>query len=175
MTSVTYDEVVVKAVFWDKFISVSKYYDIPKKQFDFQKDLEYGLQGESLVNQFLRSISDGDFEVKSDRYRNGRMVVETNQNPRAAKDQDNKPIWVLSGINVTKAKWWVYVYAPEGAFVVIEVSRLKRFLRLNSNKFCEATKIDLGGIENPAKGFLISPDEVMDILYSREYDKKEKS
>lgn len=151
---------------------MNKFYDIPGKQFNFQKDLEYGLQGESLVGGFLEAISNGDFEVKSDRYRNGRMVVETNQNPRAANDENGHPIWVLSGINVTMAKWWVYIYAPEGAFVVVDVSRLKRFLRLNSDKYCEERKINLGGADNPAKGFLIYPEDVMDMLYSRDYDEK---
>lgn len=154
---------------------MSKHYDIPGKKFDFKKDLEYGLQGESLVNEFLQVISDGDFEVKSDRYRNGRMVIETNQNPRAAKDANGNLVWVPSGINVTTAKWWVYIYAPEGAFVVIEVSRLKRFLRFNSHKFCEETKINLGGADNPAKGFLVYPEDVMDMLYNKQYDEKEQS
>jgi len=152
---------------------MSKFYDIPGRQFDFQKDLEYGVQGESLVGEFLEAMSGGNFEVKSDRYRNGRMVIETNQNPRAAKDENGNPIWVLSGINITTAKWWVYIYAPQGAFVVIDVSRLKRFLRLNSNKFCEEKKINLGGADNPARGFLLYPEDVMDMLYNHNYDEKE--
>ena len=101
------------------------------------------------------------------------MVIETNQNPRAAKDENGNPIWVLSGINITTAKWWVYIYAPQGAFVVIDVSRLKRFLRLNGNKFCEEKKINLGGADNPARGFLLYPEDVMDMLYNHNYDEKE--
>lgn len=158
----------------DKFIQVSKFYDIPGKKFDFKKDLEYGEKGEALVNDFLDTISGGDLEVKSDRYRNGRMVVETNQNPRGAIDANGNPIWMLSGINITTAKWWVYIYAPEGAFVVVDVQRLKRYLRFNSNRYCEEKKINLGGPDNPARGFLLYPEEVMDMLYNQLYDEKEK-
>ena len=55
-------------------------WDIPKP--NFKKDLEFGKQGEDQVKGFLQGIVNGSFEVKSDRYRNGRMVVEVAQNPR---------------------------------------------------------------------------------------------
>lgn len=145
-------------------------FDIRGKKFDFKKDLEYGKQGESLISEFLDSLSESDFEVKSDRYRNGKMVVETNQNPRAAVDEFGKKIWVPSGINVTTAKWWVYIYSPEGAFVVVSVSRLKRYLRAYPDRFNEKTKFDLGGSDNPARGFLLMPYEVMDMLFNASYD-----
>ena len=147
-----------------------KGYDIPARTFDFKADLKYGEEGESLVSSFLDSISGGDFEVKSDRYRNGRMVVETQQNPRGAVDENGNKIWVDSGINVTTAKWWVYIYSPEGAFVVVSVARLKRYLRMNSYKFCEGTKKNFGGSDNPARGFLIYPNDVMDMLHNEKYD-----
>ena len=152
---------------------MSKYFDIPGRTFDFSADLTYGESGEELVRQFLASLSGGDFEVKSDRYRNGKMVVETDQNPKGIKDEQGNPIWVRSGINVTTAKWWVYIYSPEGAFVVISVERLKRYLRAHPDKFKQTTKIALGGADNPAKGFLLMPEQVMEMLYSKEYDNKE--
>ena len=117
-----------------------KEYDIPQRTFDFKKDLSFGHKGEDLITGFLDSLSDGSFEVKTDRYRNGRMVVETNQNPKAIKDGDGNPIWVSSGINVTTAKWWVYVFALDGSFVMVDTSRLKRYLRMNNKKFNESTK-----------------------------------
>ena len=73
-------------------------FDIPSRKFDFKKDLAYGQGGESLVSGFLDDLSDGSFEVKSDRYRNGRMVVETDQNPRGHKDELGVQIWKKSGI-----------------------------------------------------------------------------
>ena len=146
-------------------------FDIPARNFDFVEDLAYGHEGESLVSSFLDSLSGGEFEVKSDRYRNGRMVVETDQNPKGIKDENGNQIWVKSGINVTTARWWVYIYSPEGAFVSISVDRLKRYLRGNPKKFSEATKRDFGGADNPARGFLIFPNDVMDMLTNPKYDK----
>lgn len=145
-------------------------FDIPGRVFDFKSDLSYGQQGEDLVAVFLNSLSGGDFEVKSDRYRNGRMVVETNQNPKGILDESGNRIWVVSGINVTTAKWWVYIYSPEGAFIVVSVDRLKRFLRSNNSKYNEDSKINLGGSDNPARGFLLMPEDVMNLLFKTDYD-----
>ena len=147
-----------------------KEYDLPQRTFDFKKDLSFGHQGEDLITGFLDSLSAGSFEVKTDRYRNGRMVVETNQNPKAIKDNNNEPIWVPSGINVTTAKWWVYVFALDGSFVMVDTSRLKRYLRMNNKKFNESTKKPLGGSDNPARGFLLMANDVQDLLINPEYD-----
>lgn len=145
-------------------------FDIPAREFDFKKDLAYGQEGESLVSSFLDSLSGGSFEVKSDRYRNGRMVVETDQNPRAARGPDGELVWKKSGINITTAKWWVYVFSPSQGFVIVEVERLKRFLRKNSHKFNESTKRDLGGADNPARGFLLMSQDVQELLTNSKYD-----
>jgi hypothetical protein len=147
-----------------------KEYDLPQRTFDFKKDLSFGHQGEDLVTGFLDSLSAGSFEVKTDRYRNGRMVVETNQNPKGIKDDNGEQIWVPSGINVTTAKWWVYVFALDGSFVMVDTGRLKRYLRINKHKFNDSTKKALGGADNPAKGFLLMSNDVQDLLINTEYD-----
>ena len=149
---------------------MSAQFDIPGREFNFKKDLAYGQDGEMLIDGFMEALSGGSVEVKSDRYRKGRMVVETEQNPKGAVDGDGNKIWVKSGINVTTAKWWVYIFSPEGGFVVISVARLKRFLRLNPYKYNQNTKRDFGGADNPAKGFLIMPNEVADLLSNKAYD-----
>jgi hypothetical protein len=148
-------------------------WDLPAKTFDFKSDLAYGQEGEKLISQFLESLSGGEFEVKSDRYRNGRMVVETQQNPRGARDENGEQVWVASGINVTTAKWWVYIYAMDGSFVIISVARLKRFLRKHPDKFNPETKRNFGGDDNPAKGFLIYPEDVIKMMYDKNYDETE--
>ena len=147
-------------------------FDIPSRKFDFKKDLAYGQGGESLVSGFLDDLSDGSFEVKSDRYRNGRMVVETDQNPRGYRDVNGVQVWNKSGINITTAKWWVYIFSPEGAFVVVSVARLKRYLRAFPGRFNGDNKINLGGIDNPAKGFLLMPEDVMDMMINPKYDEQ---
>ena len=146
-------------------------FDIAPQKINFDQDLAYGHQGEDLIRGFLQSLNDSSFEVKTDRYRNGRMVIETEQNPYRRTDAEGKPIWQLSGINVTKATWWVYVFTLDGGFIAVNVDRLKRFLRKHPYKYNENTKRSLGAAgDNPARGFLIMPNEVIDLLTNPIYD-----
>lgn len=149
-----------------------KEYDIDLKKFDFKTDLEYGEKGEAHVMSFIESLRDSQIEVKTDRYRNGKMVVETQQCPGAVKDENGIYIWKQSGINVTTAKWWVYIYGLDnGAFIAVPVDRLKRYLKAKKNIFCESKKrIFAPDSDNPAKGFLLLPNHVMDMLYNTAYD-----
>ena len=98
---------------------MSAQFDIPGREFNFKKDLAYGQDGEMLIDGFMEALSGGSVEVKSDRYRNGRMVVETEQNPKGAVDGDGNKIWVKSGINVTTAKWWVYFPQRVGSWLFL--------------------------------------------------------
>lgn len=141
-------------------------FDIPPPPgpFHFKTDLEYGKIGEAFVSAVLDSLLNGSFEIKTDRYRNGNMVVETDQNP-------GKKGWKKSGINVTEAKWWVYVYTLDGTMTIVDMSRLKRYLRINKNLFNEGTKrIMAEHSDNPTKGFILKPRHVMDMLINRKYD-----
>jgi len=138
-------------------------HDIPAP--NFTTDLAFGEKGEDIVRDFINDIASGSLEVKTDRYRNGRMVIETQQKPNTSQ------VWVDSGINVTTAKWWVYQYNLDGAFHVIAVDRIKRYLRANRDKFNDETKISLGNPnDNPARGFLLYPNNVLDLLTNPEYD-----
>lgn len=143
-------------------------HDIPEgsREFNFSNDLQYGLIGEAFVGAMLDSLGSGSFEIKTDRYRNGNMVIETDQNPQNQG-------WKKSGINVTKAKWWVYVYTLDGGIVIIDIERLKRYLRANSHIFNESTKRDFAlNSDNPARGFVLRPRHVMDMLINPNYDEK---
>jgi hypothetical protein len=146
-------------------------WDIPASNFNFKKDLQYGQQGEKFVQSFLDSLSGGAFEVKTDRYRNGRMAVEVEQNPYRKTDEEGVQVWKPSGINVTKAQWWVYVYTldgKEGAFAVISVKRLKKYIKKNKKnlKMMDFAKRS----SNPARGWIIEPEQVMDMMYNELYD-----
>ena len=149
---------------------MSAKFDIPGRVFDFQKDLAYGQNGEMLIDGFMEALSGGSVEVKNDRYRNGTMVVETDQNPKGIKDDQGNPILIKSGINITTAKWLVYIFSPEGGFIIVSTSRLKRFLRANPEKYNKNTKTNLGGPDNPAKGFLVKAPDVLDLLRNADYD-----
>ena len=138
-------------------------YDIPAP--DFKTDLNFGEAGEDVVRGFIADVLSGSYEIKTDRYRNGRMVIETQQKPNSTNT------WVDSGINVTTAKWWVYQYNLDGAFHIVAVDRLKRYLRLNNKKFNESTKINCGNPhDNPARGFLLYQGDVTDLLVNSAYD-----
>jgi hypothetical protein len=138
-------------------------YDLPARKFDFRKDLAYGHKGEKLVTQFLDAMESGSFEVKTDRYRNGRMVIEMEQNPRRSGN------WKPSGLQVTEAQWWVYVFTLDGAFVMVSVPRIKRYIeqrQLSAKDYKEFAR----GSQNPSRGFLLEAVDVVDLMTSPDYD-----
>jgi len=152
-------------------LGYEKRFDIPPKSFNFKNDLKYGEDGEQFIKSFYEQVIQGSAEVKTDRYRNGRMVVETQQNPQRAKNLDGSIKWKNSGINVTTADWWLYVYSLNESFVVVSVKRLKSYLRKNKDRFTESAKVVFAeNSDNPAKGFLLEPNEVMDMIYNKDYD-----
>lgn len=146
-------------------------WDIPGRVFNFHKDLAFGKQGEKLVESFLSSLDSKAFEIKTDRYRNGRMAVEVEQNPRRETDTEGNQLWKKSGLMVTKAHWWVYVYTLDGnhgAFITVSVRRLKKYLKKNAKQF---TLTDFAKrSDNPARGFLLEPEHVMDLMINPAYD-----
>lgn len=99
------------------------------------------------------------------------MAVEVEQNPRRATDENGNQLWKKSGLMVTKAHWWVYVYTmngDHGAFVVISTKRLKKYLKKNSKEF---KLVDFAkNSDNPARGYLIEPAQVMDMMINPAYD-----
>lgn len=152
-------------------MTYKKEFDIASKSFDFAKDLKYGQAGEGSIVSFYESVIQGSAEIKTDRYRNGRMVVETNQNPKNKVNELGQKIWDLSGINVTTAQWWIYIYCLNQSIVVVSVERLKKYLRAHRDRFNEQNKVMFAqNSDNPAKGFLIEPQDVMQMLYSEKYD-----
>lgn len=132
-------------------------YDIPAYNFD--ADLAHGLQGEEIVKEFLTTLSNGAFEVKYDRYRNGRIAIETDQYTPAGE-------WKLSGINVTTAEWLVYMQTQQ-TFTIINIPRLKRFLRINKRTI---GKRGLAKGDHPTMGYLLMPHHVHDLMNNPEYD-----
>jgi hypothetical protein len=148
-------------------------WDIAGRKFNFLKDLKYGKQGEKLVSNFLSSLDDRAFEVKTDRYRNGRMAVEIQQNPRRELDENGEQKWKPSGVMVTKAHWWVYVYTLDGnngAFVVVSVKRLKKYIKKNKSRF-PVTDFAKNS-DNPARGYVLQPEDVMDMMINPQYDEQ---
>jgi len=140
-------------------------------EINFSKDLEFGQKGEQSIVRFARIIGSGAVEVKTDRYKNGNMVIETHQNPKGALTADGERLWVPSGLNVTKATWWVYVFAVDESFVMFTVDRLKRYLRINANIYTpESKQIMAPNSENPARAWVIKKPETINMLSDRRYD-----
>ena len=129
-------------------------------KFDFQTDLSYGHEGEAQLIDFFNALNRATVEVKADRYRNGRMAVETQQKPSGG-------VWKDSGINVTEAEWWAYRFAPE-SFVLVSVQSLKNFLRHNYDRLEKRNFAP--DSDNPAKGFLLFPHHVQDLQTNELYD-----
>jgi hypothetical protein len=129
-------------------------------RFDFKVDLAYGKAGEAELVEFFNAVQGSSVEVKSDRYRNGRMAVETQQKPAGG-------VWKDSGVNVTQAQWWAYRFGP-GSFVLVSVPRLKKYLRMNRDLL---QKRDFAaGSDNPSRGFVLMPDQVQELMTSEWYD-----
>jgi hypothetical protein len=118
------------------------------------------INGETLFQSFLESLDEELFEIKRDSYRNGRMVVEVEQNPR-------KTGWKPSGLMTSNAKWFIYLFSDD-AFIAIETNRLKKYLQIN-NKI--PLKVFAGYSANPTRGYLLYPEDVTLLLSSELYDK----
>jgi hypothetical protein len=86
------------------------------------------------------------------------MVVEVEQNP-------GRKGWKPSGLMVTKAKWWVYVFSPQ-AFMSVEVDRLKRYFEINN----VTLKDFVPHSNNPTRGYLLYPEDISKLLSSELYD-----
>jgi len=129
-------------------------------RFDFKVDLEHGNAAEANLIDFFNAMNGQQVEVKSDRYRNGRMIVETQQRPNGGD-------WQHSGINVTTATWWAYQLAPS-SFILVSVARLKRYLRMNDYLLEKREFASTG--DNPAQGFLLTAAQVHELQTSKAYD-----
>jgi len=92
----------------------------------FDNDLVRGNVGEELLNLFFSDGEDNSlFEVKTD-YRiseTGNIYVETHKFRKP--DQSDA---VPSGINVTKANWWVQA-SPDGtAMLILKTEHLRKYI-----------------------------------------------
>ena len=87
----------------------------------FDIDLQYGQEGESLVESFLRG--NGKYEVKRDWEvsRTGNVAVEVGKKVRDGEAD--------SGLSATEADWWVFVlggdYYVDEVVIFIKTSRLR--------------------------------------------------
>ena len=92
----------------------------------FDRDLERGNVGEDLLDLFFSDGEDSTlFEVKTD-YRvneTGNIYVETHK----FRKPDQSDL-VPSGINVTKAKWWVQASPDGSAMLIIKTDNIRKYI-----------------------------------------------
>lgn len=117
----------------------------------FDINLPFGQEGELIVLQKLRSITDGGLriEVKRDRrfQDTGRLYVETEQNAF------NRGVWKPSGINTTAAEAWVFLCNNDCGLFLIDTPWLKRAVEeAGKHKSNHCTEQDG---DNPTRGICI--------------------
>jgi hypothetical protein len=129
-------------------------YDSTLSHFDI--DLKRGAQAELLVTDICRMLADGKgtIEVKRDAWypMTGRYYVE-----RECRGHDG--VWRPSGIQVTRATFWGFVYGGHPAMMIVLTDWLKRAVLLaidpllgGHTKNNEAT-CDYG--KNPTRGVYV--------------------
>ena len=124
---------------------------------DFDLDLRVGALGEHLVGTFWEELQrTGTVEVKVDRgaWKTGNHYVETAQSGDGVT-------WRPSGINTTKAVWWVVASPSDLGFVCVKTDVLKR-LCLNAQ---EAVQLIREGRTNASRGRLVRMDDLMRAMF----------
>lgn len=98
---------------------------------EFQADLEFGEMGEGHAMQIVNAMLEGWIEVKTDAFENDNLFIELGHCPDRRTKEDGSFIWKPSGLNVTEAKYWMYLRQSESgqlrSALVLETARIKRF------------------------------------------------
>lgn len=87
---------------------------------DFDIDLKFGQEGERSVYAAIRAMNQGTVEVKTERYANGNLFIETHQGGGSGTYRP-------SGINVTKAEFWVYL-KPGGIIIFFPTQAIRDYI-----------------------------------------------
>ena len=114
---------------------------------DFDLDLEFGQEGENFVKELL---TDGStIEVKRDRKwkQTGNVYIETECFFTANEK------WHLSGLSVTKAKYWAFVL--EDASLIVPIDALRYAIK----EFGTETRCNIP--PNLSKGYLITVPQIL--------------
>ena len=112
----------------------------------FDRDVEWGKQGELQIDDFLEWIAtkNGRVEVKRKGYLDHRFYVETHHDP------GRRGVYQPSGINVSTSVLWCFVIGDSGVHVAVPADLLRAMLADPSSKPCEETRGSC-----PTRGILI--------------------
>jgi hypothetical protein len=94
-------------------------------------DLAFGQVGEGHALEIVHAMLDGWIEVKTDSFENDNLFIELAHSPHRLTDENGNFIWTQSGLNVTEAKYWMYLRQSESgdlrSALIIETARIQRF------------------------------------------------
>lgn len=98
---------------------------------NFSADLKFGEVGEGHAIAIVKALLDGWVEVKTDGFENGNLFIEVAHCPSRRVDEMGEFVWQKSGLNVTQAKYFMYLkQSPDGQLrsaTIFETERLRRY------------------------------------------------
>jgi len=152
----------------------------------FKTDLKFGKVGEDDAATLIQAMLDGWVEVKSDAFENGNIFIELAHCLGRQLHEDGSFVWTKSGLNVTQAKFWMYLkLSPGGIFrsaLILETSRLNKFrtwFKENNGTSIMApgsksTGYIIGNAngQTPTLGLRIVASDLTQIMYNKEWDEQ---
>lgn len=123
----------------------------------WDKDYEYGLQGELYVKNIVESLAAGSIEVKTDAkaLQTGRIYVEY-QCKRLGRYMD-------SGIKTTEAEFWAYVIGDD-TVVIMPTWRLRQAVG-SLYRRSDFFRKELVRGSHPTKGVVVPLSSLFDELF----------
>lgn len=152
----------------------------------FAYDLKFGEHGEDMATKLVDAMLNGWVEVKSDAFENGNIFVELAHCPGRQRNQNGEFVWKLSGLNVTKANFWIYMKLSEkGDFrsaLILPTARLNAYRswykEQHGTQILPAGSKESGYMvgnangEVPTLGLRIVASDIPMIQYSPMFDRK---
>lgn len=152
----------------------------------FKTDLKFGKVGEDDASMLAQAMLDGWVEVKSDAFGNGNIFIELAHCLGRKTNPDGSFVWTKSGLNVTQAKFWMYLkLSPGGVFrsaLILETSRLNKFRSWYKDKNgtsimapgSKSTGYMIGNAngETPTLGLRIVSSDLSQIMYNKDWDEQ---
>lgn len=107
----------------------------PGRQPHFDRDYEYGRQGELLIDDFLNRIArgDGTVETKRKTIRDVELYIELEHDPGRTGE------FIPSGLSTTTADMWTFVIGDTRCHLAVETNRIRRAVTLGLGRPKECT------------------------------------
>lgn len=124
-------------------------------RYDFTIDKDHGELAERAAAELLTIDS---VEVKAKRYDDSHYYVEYEQNPR------NSGNWIPSGIKITEASHWVFIYCENTVALTVPVVVLIEAGRIAAR---DKDNWKYTPRDNPTRGIMVSLDLILETAYQQ--------